>query len=710
MIDNCTNGNYKETFFRPFYLFPKYRTCPKICGVRSRLDAITFDADNEYLYQGVMNATLLKNKPYMYINGTKLHQYLCYFEPVNEVDEIVLNTEKFITLNIYQEFNFNVAVSSKSRLVNTGVDSELDLNIELRTMNCTTQSWKIHLVSGKGILKGKSNCNPGNGTLRVSATTNVGLLIETYIHILFTPTFNSIYFLNGDLYKACNYLPSQSIDSLVKLFCYQDMYELFYRFPDIFETKQHAPERIHHIAVIEREHNLKTISSLAFKLNVPIYIFDLFSSFNNKNGLHNERFLSAPSANNLRIVMGKNQVTLPGVVIFRMSGRITLAEFYAIYQSTQPLLKDVIVRSDGFVDKRDVSELKKYPKCKVFLFLDSEGTSNLFGHAMHLKVTPLQGYHWYSFAENYVISNSFLHETCQRLKPACHVPFQNMMHIFQNSTLTKCPLSPVMTKILSVPIRNITTFIRTHLVNITLTDINKAVDYSIRKIFMDNKIPTFEKILNETDNIFCLPSTSGLQFTLKTPWFQTLDLSRSNYVCQPGWSGDNCNIPSCSIESCNATNGICIAPDLCLCHKDWFGKGCKGDCKITCLNNGVCNDGTLGDGTCKSCKKIYHKGKDCNESSLIFLIVAVIGAIVIQILIILYLYRFFRFREFNEESKMQVSDSQYMMNWEDFESIQDVMFSSKQSKELVAQKLTYIAYQKARTYAGKLNQYFFSLE
>ena len=77
-------------------------------------------------------------------------------------------------------------------------------------------------------------------------------------------------------------------------------------------------------------------------------------------------------------------------------------------------------------------------------------------------------------------------------------------------------------------------------------------------------------------------------------------------VCESGWSGATCNVPTCITHGCVAASGTCSLPDACVCETNFYSADCSSQCD--CLNGG-CNDGAAGTGEC-SCNARFF-GEDC---------------------------------------------------------------------------------------------------
>ncbi|KAL3790397.1 hypothetical protein ACHAW5_008354 [Stephanodiscus triporus] len=62
-------------------------------------------------------------------------------------------------------------------------------------------------------------------------------------------------------------------------------------------------------------------------------------------------------------------------------------------------------------------------------------------------------------------------------------------------------------------------------------------------------------------------------------------------ICRNGWSGESCDVPTCStLKFCNG-HGKCSAFDTCTCDIDWLGSSCDiANCTLqnNCNNNGFC--------------------------------------------------------------------------------------------------------------------------
>lgn len=62
--------------------------------------------------------------------------------------------------------------------------------------------------------------------------------------------------------------------------------------------------------------------------------------------------------------------------------------------------------------------------------------------------------------------------------------------------------------------------------------------------------------------------------------------------CDPGWTGSNCGLPTCSNVSDCSLHGRCIAPDTCRCYVGYTGLDCASEILCpsvgNCSNNGLC--------------------------------------------------------------------------------------------------------------------------
>ncbi|XP_060555257.1 fibrillin-1-like isoform X3 [Ruditapes philippinarum] len=61
-------------------------------------------------------------------------------------------------------------------------------------------------------------------------------------------------------------------------------------------------------------------------------------------------------------------------------------------------------------------------------------------------------------------------------------------------------------------------------------------------------------------------------------------------VCCPGYTGDDCDTPSCFNSTTCPNNGTCSAPDYCECEPGYISPNCSALCNglTTCPNNGTC--------------------------------------------------------------------------------------------------------------------------
>ncbi|CAI2722540.1 unnamed protein product [Schistosoma spindalis] len=153
----------------------------------------------------------------------------------------------------------------------------------------------------------------------------------------------------------------------------------------------------------------------------------------------------------------------------------------------------------------------------------------------------------------------------------------------------------------------------TLLSNIRLSDKTIFIESVIRGKHQKIVIPSSNKIsddLDHNDDDDCINRDDELGH------YNCLNKNSTEIECLPGWYGENCLIPICSLE-CNKNGGFCSKPNQCQCKSGWTGITCNqciprenclhGKCLLG--NDCVCNSGWTGY-LCDSKNVIYEKFKD----------------------------------------------------------------------------------------------------
>ncbi|TNN19569.1 Delta-like protein [Schistosoma japonicum] len=103
--------------------------------------------------------------------------------------------------------------------------------------------------------------------------------------------------------------------------------------------------------------------------------------------------------------------------------------------------------------------------------------------------------------------------------------------------------------------------------------------------------------------------------------YKCLHINSSAIECLPGWSGENCLVPVCSIE-CSKRGGFCSKPNQCQCKSGWTGQRCDqcikrenclhGNCLLG--NDCVCTSGWTGY-VCDTKKVVHETFEDDSETN-----------------------------------------------------------------------------------------------
>lgn len=119
----------------------------------------------------------------------------------------------------------------------------------------------------------------------------------------------------------------------------------------------------------------------------------------------------------------------------------------------------------------------------------------------------------------------------------------------------------------------------------------------------------------DNDNDYCIDRDDELGH------YKCLNWNSTEIECLPGWNGENCLIPVCSLE-CSKKGGFCSKPNQCQCKTGWTGITCDQCVKReNCLhgkcllgNDCICEPGWAGY-LCDSKKVIYEKIEDDSETN-----------------------------------------------------------------------------------------------
>ena len=697
----------KLMFMEPYYLIPITNACHEFPNTTSTLQSV------EYIVENTMDPIVSGNlHPFFIINGNSTYSvksFYCYYEPGNSADEIVVTPPGPLEINAYFQFKFKIQLKSNHGFLTNGIDAGIEISAILYGLYCSNTTWRLNLVNGAAAITGMACAESNNSILSVRVNTTKGRQLESQTNIKFKSIYNSLLLVNKQFIdkntnntfvnrtKAVN----NSLD--IRTVYFESQIDIINEFKHKLKLDESAPDRIHHVMILEPTDSLNTILSVAAGYKIPTLIFDIRpAQEKDVREVKEVRYVSVPPTSNFVSILSSDVIKKSsGIVIYRIRGAVSFREFYSIFKNNVNLLNDIILDDSNDVKISQLEVLKQYPKCSVFLFLDSMRASYLLSAAISLGLTPDAGYNWFSFSPKYVITDTFIRDACQQSNPQCHVIFKNMWNIFHPETISDCPLSLSTLQLLSVPMVNLTQFVFDEMVDTSERDMIQVTSEFVRLSRDQNKTLDSDRLMRYIDSLDCLASGSGLQF-VSLPIVTQDELNNNTLIilCQPGWSGKNCNIPVCSLSSCNTTYGECIAPETCHCQPGRYGRSCLGDCRQTCIN-GICNDGIFGDGTCKSCHWLYL-GSYCKSKSIIYGFVAAgLGTSVVAIYIILYVVRLLQTQEQNTEAEIEINEIDYTMSWDDLESVEDIDYELKISRKHLTKKLRYTKYKKATTFSGK---------
>lgn len=689
-VSHSHSTSYEFPLMEPFYLFPSTNTCAVFANTSVELTYIEYKLSNESIPS--VDGAL---QPYMSIIQTdalvEMKQFLCYYTPENNADQIVssLKNSGRFSANVYIEFRVNV--TNKGRIITNGLDAQNKITVSVNSGNGYSESWDLFLSNGSTLV---TLLSPEGGDAVVSIsmnTTKENRLLDLHITVTFVSCYHALLLSNAEV-KNTTFVNASLLQNDIQLqtVYFDSVFDVVEELSGELILEESNPNRLQNIIAFEPQTSLNTILSVAKAYNIPTTIFSATAS-TILCAANQVKYITIPPENNFYSVLASIE-PMNGVVVYRMPDVLSFFEFYSLYTTDTQLLKDIVLKNN-INAKNEVEILKNFPNSTVFLFLDSLRSSEVLSAAVELGLSSQ--HIWYSFSPNYVISNAYMTPACQSVTPMCHEAFKNLRNVFHANTV--CSFSLKVENALSQGISNLTQLITKDLMEIVKDDIVEIMLQFVSQTRKNNSDLSALKYLKYLGSLFCLPSGSGLSF-------HDNPIKQNNIIyeimCQPGWNGTKCDIPVCSLASCNTTHGTCIAPEVCQCDHGWFGRSCVGDCRQSCFH-GICNDGKFGDGKCKSCDWLYL-GDQCNDNSIIYgFIAAGIGTSVVAVFLAAYVVRVLQTQEQSAEAEIEANESDRTMSWDDLEYVEDVDFSLKVTRNQIRKKLRYTAYKKATTFSGR---------
>ena len=618
----------------------------------------------------------------------------CLHFPDNNVDAIKLSVgENDVHLrSVYFQTKVNVEIESKGNLITTGVDADnQNISVSLSGAQCNTTL--TGLLGGKALVT-LSACKKGSTELIVKLVTQRGVEIDAKTNLRFTDDLNVVLFSPLKEHVREKLGKSGSIGGTKVRLIHND--GSFYL----------ATRQSHVFFYVETSSNDVIFDQYIQAQNIPSIVLD--SHYENQprlDGFNTTMFLSLPHTSNLYLALLDERVqnsssgSTSRIVLIRTKDSVSYSDLYAIHRSNLNLYRDIVVSSSPS-SKTVKDQLGGIPaNTTVIVFLDSYRTSIVLREAIRLRLTPNRGYLWISVSSRFVVSNSFMRESCLNMHPQCHDVFDSMWNIFHTDELLDCPKSPEAYSTLASPITNLTDSVHRSLIPVVIEEVRIVLDAMLGKMVSANRSFDTQFFYNYTSSVSCLPHGSGLVFKPKNLYIQE-NFPTTDIMCQPGWTGPTCSIPYCTTVSCNQTHGQCIAPEVCKCVRGRFGRSCNGDCASTCVN-GVCNDGMFGDGTCRSCNWLYL-GDYCDEKTIILgFVAAAIGTTVCVAFLMMYVVRLIQTQEQNAVAEIEAVEVDYSMTWDDLETYEDVDFSTKVVRRQLQHKFQYTSYRRGSTFTGQ---------
>ena len=680
-----------------FYLFPTTDSCYNFTNYRNVWESVTYKIYNS------SKPRTTGSFPYhdvLWLNDStyELTLYYCLYEPINPITSLSVPTGTIMELNSDSKFVFEVTgFNSMNKRAVFGIDSNALINISITNTTCQYLDQVVNLVKGSALVNGRLCTESNSSILSFHVNLDNNRHLPANVELKFQRKFNALFLFDQQIGSLSAQLALSLSESSItyEILILNETSNIFMNALEKMKLEMSdIPSKIHSVAVMNPGANLNEILSVSEGYNVSSIIFDIHDSLDFRI-VPQVRYVSFPETINLLPILTNEVIqNSNGIVIYRIPGALSLLEFHAIHRTLNILRYDTILYHKNSVEDQQVDILRVCVGCVVFLFLDSSRASLLMSKVIsrgfQLNVV------WFSFSPNYIISNTFIREPCQKANPPCHVAFRNMWSVFHSDSHDCTGKAD---DLLMQPVNNLTSFVHIDIPNLVLNDMIDINEQYVNYSRISGKPISTKKFVNFIDSKPHLETACGLSF-LKMPFRVNANVLHGSIMCQPGWDGNHCNIPVCSISSCNTKHGSCIAPETCQCEDNWFGHDCTGDCALTCIN-GICNDGAHGSGKCKSCNWLYL-GEDCTDQSIIYgFIAAGVGTSVVTIFVVCYAIKILQTQEQNAEAKEEASEKDFTLSWNDLESIEDIDFTMKVTHRQISKKLKYIAYQKGVLFSGQ---------
>ena len=704
----------------PFYLIPRTSTCPDVRNTNSTMEVV------EFLFDSRLNdirKIAFGAHPHVTLSVSPLNSvmryFLCYYEPAVKNTTVLRLQLRVTHQKINANFPSNIAIILlyNGSFIGYGAFSSISYNIRVMA-NCSSFSTErlVKSVKGVGFYNGSfypsSKCKGAVDMTVVvhGVVPTLGVASGQVNLTMFSRTNVLIVLRDKDLKNKASLITDlkqlkEELEGDTRKKLRDIRFEvLSYRSPSEVRRKL-KNVKVDSISDPRQLHGLVGI-------NIPD-VQDVLNSFSRARDI-----LFITGGTGLEKIPNRSKTTLMydltqespisrGLVkmvdlnvnrlIIIRSKDLGIPISLASYLLRKPIVivADVIIpeeESSGEVAqklRKHWYSLKRTNDTYIYFIVDALSASKLFIAAARERVSPKYGNKWISGSENGVFERGVGSKECYMLRPfSCSEEFRGVWMIegFQ-------PIRPQGTfvdgeeeKIDFVTLKNKKNYLHSALLRAMVLDGAGAIASGIVKLSEDNLTITTASVLPLVRGMMPA-SLPNFRFFTETV------LSNKSANCLSGWNGTTCSQPLCLDYRCTSKRGRCAGNRLCECYPGFYGHDCAGICHATC-QNGVCNEGALGDGTCIKCDWLYE-GKYCQTGAVLrALITGCVGSVLLVITVACYISKFCRLRH-GALQNWDLDETQLIIQWTELENCQKVDSDKTVAEGQLSGKVRYTDYFKA---------------